>query len=225
MKMFFLKIIFFVFLLSCSSLEKTDETTPSGLLKSARTKARRGYFIEAEEKVRKIQHQFPYSKENAASALLQADIFFDQREWDEAGGAYLRFAELYPYHKKAQYAYYRRALSLSKKVPQKSARDLSEAAPAIKACSEFLKKYPKSKHASEVKKIRSTIKKQLLEKELEIARFYIRKSKPALHRLSPLIEGNTPLKEEALKLAAQALKKEENKAFEKRFAKELEKFR
>ena len=211
---------------ACQSFQKKTLSAKE-LFEKTKSQAKRGYYIEALEGISKLKYQFPYSPYSIQADLLKADIAFDQGEWGQALKTYEIFLELYPRHEKAQYAYFKQVLSWNRQVPKKAARDLSLAQGALTAAEGFIKKYPKSLHLEEVKKIKKEILQKVEEKELHIARFYFKTSryKAALGRLKDLIK-KSPSKKNlklALLLAKRAAKKQNNKKLEQEYSEKLKK--
>lgn len=222
------KIIFllisFLPILHCSNLNKKPETDQD-FFEKAQGQFKRGLYLEALDTILELKYQFPYSPYSVSGDLLTADVHFDQRDWPMAQKAYRMFIDLYPQHKKVEYAYFRQVLSWNHQIPKIAGRDLSLSDKTIEVVKTFLKKYPKSKWADQVKKIKDEIYQRKIEKELKIAQLYFKKKKynPALDRLEFLIKEHSQSKwyKQALVLAVKISQKMENKKLEKKYLKKL----
>ena len=178
-----------ILLPACGLLDK-EAITDQQLFEKAQKQSKRGYYIEAVQTILKLQHQFPYSPYKPQSDLLRADVFFDQREWEQARLAYKKFIDLYPKHKQIDYAYFRQILSWNHQIPTIATRDISLSQPALESIDYFFKQYPKSSYKTQVKKLQTEIYNRMAEKELRIAQFYFKrkKYKAVLKRLDIVIE-------------------------------------
>lgn len=160
----------------CSGKDIND-SDPKTLYEDAEADISSSNYQLAQDKLRILKNKFPYSKYSVIAKLRIADVFFLQENFAEAAASYETFRDLHPSHEKAAYAGYRTAKSYYLDIPSNIARDLTAAHRALDAYQDFLNKYPTSEFAEESRKDLVEVKSQLSQKELYIAKFYIREDK------------------------------------------------
>lgn len=173
----------------CSG-KPVNEEDPAELFQDAEEDVKASQYDSAINKFRVLKNKFPYSKYSIEAKLRIADVYFLQEYFAEAAQSYEAFRDLHPKHEKVPYAMFRVGKSYYSDLPGEIARDLSSGYRAIDAFNEFLKRYPDAPEAEEARKSVAEIKRILAEKELYIARFYLRQDlfKSAKGRLEKILE-------------------------------------
>jgi outer membrane protein assembly factor BamD len=128
-----------------------------------------------------VKNKFPYSKYAVLAELRLADAHFAREKWLEAASAYRLFVRFHPRHEQVAYAAWRVAESHSRAIednvtwlPFVEARekDQSAAVDTIKACDDFLLRFPKDEHADDIRALRVAARGRLAEVDLYAAAFY-----------------------------------------------------
>lgn len=173
----------------CSS-KSINESDPAELYQDAEDDVKNDRYLIALDKLRIIKTKFSYTSYGALSQLKIADVYFLQESFPEAAAAYETFVELYPKHERAGYAIFRSGESYFMDIPSTIARDLRSAESAIQAFTTYLKKFPAGENAQQAQEMKKKAYNKLAEKELDIAKFYIRRKKPdaARGRLQKLLD-------------------------------------
>tara|TARA_B100002051_G_C16370736_1_gene455669 strand:- start:11 stop:598 length:588 start_codon:yes stop_codon:yes gene_type:complete len=121
--------------------------------------------------------------------------------YDEAILNLKRFIKTYPADINVDYAHYLIAISYYEQILDED-KDISPLIKSQNAIEEFLKKYPNTDYAMDLKFKLDLIINQMAAKELSIARYYIKNEKwiPAINRLKVIVEkyNKTIFIEEAL---------------------------
>jgi outer membrane protein assembly factor BamD len=199
---------FFHVLVSCSSVEKYDSSTPEGAFKQAEEFEKDERYEEAVARYSDVKNKFPYSKLAVQSELKIADVNFKREAYIEAQAAYQLFKEFHPKHPQADYVTYRLAMSYFNQLPSTIDRDLSVAEKAILYFDEEINTYPSSTYITESKQKRADALKMLAEKEIYVANFYSKKKMydSALKRYETVLKTypNLGLDAEALLGAARS---------------------
>ena len=119
-----MKIIWLVFSVlvvmtnfSCSSKRPKGQTEAEILYKESKKFMEDGQYLLAIERLNKIQSEFPFSYYSTPSELLRADIYFAQKNFEEAAASYKVFLELHPHHKRASYVLYKLSESYFQQLP------------------------------------------------------------------------------------------------------------
>jgi outer membrane protein assembly factor BamD len=128
-----------------------------------------------------VKNKYPYSKYAVLSELRLADTHFAREKWLEAADAYRIFARYHPRHEQVAYATFRIAESHSRAVENNVAwlpfvdarqKDQSATRDTIRACDEFLSRFPDDKNAAEARKLRTAARGRLADVDLYAAGFY-----------------------------------------------------
>jgi outer membrane protein assembly factor BamD len=143
-----------------------------------------GRWAEAVKFFEHTKNKYPYSKFAVLAELRIADAHFSREKWLEAADSYRIFVRFHPRHDKVPYATFRVALAYSKEIdqdvwffPTAVEKDQSAARDAIKACDEFLARFPDDKNAAEAKALRTQARARLAETDLYAASFYVEREK------------------------------------------------
>jgi outer membrane protein assembly factor BamD len=128
-----------------------------------------------------VKNKFPYSKYAVLAELRLADTHFAREKWLEAADAYRIFVRYHPRHEQLAYATFRIAESHSRAVDDDVAwlpfvdarqKDQSAAKDTIRACDEFLTRFPDDKNAPAARKLRAEARGRLADVDLYAAAFY-----------------------------------------------------
>lgn len=158
---------------SCSTSPKVSGGSKAEVLyKEAQEYIRRKRYFQATERLNSIRSKFPYSYYAIPAELMTADILFEQKTYIDATAAYLAFKDLHPKHKKMDYVLYMIGNSYYMQMPSGVDKDLTFAKQSLIYYKQLLKKYPKSKYASQVKDKLAKSESMIWGKEKYIADFY-----------------------------------------------------
>lgn len=138
-------------------------------------------FTEAVKYFEVVKNKYPYSKYAVLAELRLADTHFEREKWLEAADAYRIFVRFHPRHEEVAYATYRVALAHSRAIEQNVTwlpfvdareKDQSSARDTIRACDDFIQRFPKDERVAEIKALRSTSRGRLADVDLFAAAFY-----------------------------------------------------
>lgn len=190
-----LRIIGFIFLIltfiSCSSADQYDLKTASGHFKYAQKLESYKDYEMAIIHYKSVKNKFPYNPLAIEAELKIADLLYEQNKFIESEGAYKVFKEFHPKHKKKDYVIYKLGMSLFKQASKSIDRDLSPLQKALPIFDEFMRLFDKSSpYYEKTLKQRTLCMQKLAEKELYIAKFYLKQRfyVSALRRYEKLIE-------------------------------------
>jgi outer membrane protein assembly factor BamD len=158
--------------------KKVDENNPKDLYEDADADVKSDRYLIALDKLRVVKSKFSYSKYGALAQLRIGDVYFLQESFPEAAAAYETFVELYPKHEQTAYALFRSGESYFRDIPNTIARDLKSAESAVTALTQYLNRYSSGEFASKAREMKRASYNKLAAKELEIARFYLKRKKP-----------------------------------------------
>ena len=195
-------------LVSCSSAEKFDTSTPEGAFKMGEEYEKDDRFEEAIAKFSDVKNKHPYSRFATLAELKIADIQFKRENYIEAQNAYQLFKDFHPKHPQIDYVTFRLGLSYFMQLPATIDRDLSLADKAILYFDETINSFPNSAYVAEAREKKQAALKMLAEKEMYVANFYYKRQKydSALKRFEGLLKTypNLGLDAEALFGAARS---------------------
>jgi outer membrane protein assembly factor BamD len=166
-------------LMGCSMFNKDEDLVPD-------TPADRLYneglyllnnkkdYREAAKKFDEVDRQNPYSEWARKALLLSAFAYYQAGDYTECVNAAKRYVTLHPGNSDAAYAQYLIGASYYDQILDVS-RDQARADKAINALEEVVRKYPDSEYALSAKKKIEAARDQLAGKEMEVARFYMKK--------------------------------------------------
>lgn len=189
LKRAFLGLVLASLLGSCVG-KPVDESDPKEMYEDAEVDIEGNRYLLALDKLRVVRSKFSYSNYGALAQLRIGDVYFLQDSFPEAAVAYEGFYELYPKHAKAPYALFRAGESHYSDIPGTIARDLKSAENAIQWLGTYLARYPRGEYAGRARELRQLAYDKLAEKELDTAKFYLKREKhPAARaRLEKLLE-------------------------------------
>lgn len=175
----------------CSCVTKpVNESDPKEMYEDAEVDIEGNRYLLALDKLRIVRSKFSYSNYGALAQLRIGDVYFMQESFPEAAVAYEGFYELYPRHAKAPYALFRAGEAHYSDIPGTTARDLKSAESAIQWLGTYLSRHPRGEYAEQARELRQKAYDKLAEKELDTAKFYLKRKKfPAARaRIEKLLE-------------------------------------
>ena len=202
----FLFFILVFFLTACSKkenleYEKSKRIDPYLVYKEALEAFDRKDYFFASKKFDEAELNFSNTELAAKSSIMSSYSLYGINFYKEAEENLKRFFEIYPANKNKKYANYLLAVIYYEQI-QDEKKDLKPLLKAEKQIDLFIKKYPNSEYATDLKFKRDLIQNQLAAKELYIAKYYINVKKwvPAINRLKKIINKyeKTVFIEEAL---------------------------
>ena len=204
----FIKIFLLMLLLfSCTKKEVKNPESPSTkseamvLYKDALRSMEDGQYMIASKKFDKSESLLPQTEWAAKSALMSSYCLYTISFYDDAILNLKRFKKLYPADPNMDYASYLIAVIYYEQILDEK-KDIEKLIFTKKAIQDFLKKYPNTDYAMDLKFKLDLVDNQMAAKEISIARFYIQNEKwiPAINRLKVVVENydKTIFVEEAL---------------------------
>ena len=194
-------------LFSCTKTEVKDSKPPStkqeamDIYKDALSSMEEGQYLIASEKFDQSESLLPQTEWAAKSALMSSYCLYTISFYDEAILNLKRFKKLYPADPNIDYASYLIAVIYYEQILDEK-KDIEKLISSKDAIEDFLKKYPNTDYAMDLKFKLDLVINQMAAKEISIARFYIQNEKwiPAINRLKIVVENydKTIFVEEAL---------------------------
>lgn len=206
----FKKICFVFFLLvlviSCSSnqdkIKKPEQLPPLDVLyRAAFDEYKKGKWSESIELFQKVETRYSYSEWSEKAILMIIFIYYESAESFKTLEYIKKYKKLYPSSENIDYVDYISALTFYEEINSVS-RDQTNTHAALDKFNKIIKNYPDSKYAEDAKYKIDLINEQLAGQQMNIARFYMKKSKwiAAIKRLNIVLNeyGNTIFVIEAL---------------------------
>ena len=205
----FLILFFSIFLFfSCSkNKEAAAPTNPSSqqqainLYEEGLKFLKEGDYYFARKKFDQSESLLPQTRWAAKSALMSSYCLYSINNYDEAILNLKRFIKTYPVDENVDYANYLIAISYYEQILDPD-KDIQPLILSKKTIEDFLRKYPDTDYAMDLKFKLDLIINQMAAKELSIARYYIKTEKwiPAINRLKVIVDNydETIFIEEAL---------------------------
>ena len=199
--------IFLIFLFSCTKKESKNLELPSTkqeameIYRDALKSMQDGQYLIASEKFDKSESLLPQTEWAAKSALMSSYCLYTISFYEDAILNLKRFKKLYPADPNMDYASYLIAVIYYEQILDEK-KDIEKLISTKKAINDFLKKYPNTDYAMDLKFKLDLVINQMAAKEISIARFYIQNEKwiPAINRLKIVVQeyDKTIFVEEAL---------------------------
>ena len=202
----FLIFIFSVlFLYSCSKKEAvflpSEKVDPYILYKEGVEAFEKNDYFYANKKFYEAELNFKNVDLSAKSAIMSSFCLYGINLYDEALNNLERYLKAYPSDKNVIYAHYLISIIYFEQISDEK-KDLRPLIKASEKINFFLKEYPNSDYAMDLRFKKDLIQNQLAAKELYIAKYYISTQKwvPAINRLKIIIQeyDKTIFIEEAL---------------------------
>ena len=194
-------------LFSCTKTEVKDTEPPStkqeamDIYKDALSSMEDGQYLVASEKFDQSESLLPQTEWAAKSALMSSYCLYTISFFDEAILNLKRFKKIYPADPNMDYASYLIAVIYYEQILDEK-KDVEKLTFTKDSIEDFLKKYPNTDYAMDLKFKLDLVINQMAAKEISIARFYIKNEKwiPAINRLKIVVEkyDKTIFVEEAL---------------------------
>jgi outer membrane protein assembly factor BamD len=194
-------------LLSCSKDKdmeyqiNKDKVDPYQLYQEAFDAFEKGDYYYAEKKFSEAELNFRIVEFAAKSAIMSSYALYGINFYTESLENLERYLRKYPADKNIMYAHYLIAIIYYEQMSDEK-KDLKPLLDANKKIDFFLKKFPNSDYAMDLKFKKDLIQNQLAAKELYVAKYYISIQKwvPAINRLKKILEDydKTVFIEEAL---------------------------
>ena len=203
------KLIFIIFILftitNCtkkeSAYEVKNKVDPYKLYEEGFNAFSKGEYFYAEKKFSEAELNFTIVEFAAKSAIMSSYAFYGINFYSEALDNLDRYLRKYPADKNIMYAHYLIAIIHYEQISDEK-KDLKPLLEADKKIDFFIKEYPNSDYAIDLKFKKDLIQNQLAAKELYVAKYYISIQKwiPAINRRKKIIEDyeKTVFIEEAL---------------------------
>ena len=205
LKKIFLILILVFSLNSCSKkdfeYEPKDKVNPYILYQEGFELFENGNYFYAEKKFTEAELNFEVVDFAAKSAIMSSYSLYGINFYSDALANLERYLKKYPADKNVMYAHYLIAIIHYEQISDEK-KDLKPLLEADKKIDFFIKEYPNSDYAIDLKFKKDLIQNQLAAKELYVAKYYISIQKwvPAINRLKKIIEDyqKTVFIEEAL---------------------------
>ena len=206
MRKFFFLSLFALAFLSCTKNEiiiappSTKEEAVQ-VYKEALQSLSRGQYYIASKKFDESERLLPQTGWAAKSSIMSSYCMYLMNFYDEAILNLKRFIKIYPADPNIDYAYYLIAIIYYDQILDEE-KDIEPLITSKNSIEIFLKKYPDTDYAMDLRFKLDLIINQMAAKEISIARYYIKNEKwiPAINRLKIVVEkyDETIFVEEAL---------------------------
>ncbi len=205
-KTIFLFLILLLFF-SCSKKEPSVLQEPSDkekameLYQEAVTNMDEGYYFQAATQFTEAEIILDRVEFSAKASLMSSYCYYLINFYDEAIENLEKFIKKYPADKNIPYAHYLITISYYERILDEE-KDISPLLKSKEKINFFLKNYPDTEYALDLKFKLDLINNQLAAKELFVAKYYIQTQKwiAAINRLKTIVENynETIFIEEAL---------------------------
>ena len=203
-KLIFVILIFFI-TNNCAKKESIyelkNQADPYKLYEEGFDSFNKGDYFYAEKKFSEAELNFKIIEFAAKSAIMSSYSLYGINFYTESLENLNRYLRKYPADKNIIYAHYLIAIIHYEQISDEK-KDLKPLLEASKKIDFFLKEFPDSDYAIDLKFKKDLIQNQLAAKELYVAKYYISVQKwvPAINRLKKIIEEyeRTVFIEEAL---------------------------
>ena len=190
----FLIISFSIILLfSCAKKEEVYvpevKVDPYKVYEEAYEAFNKGDYFFAQKKFSKAELNFDVVEYAAKSSIMASYCLYGINFYVESLESIKRYLKKYPADKNVMYAHYLIAIIHYEQMSDEK-KDLKPLLDADDKIDFFLKKYPNSDYAIDLKFKKDLIQNQLAAKELYVAKYYISIQKwvPAMNRLKKIVE-------------------------------------
>ena len=199
-------LIIILLIFSCSkkdeiNYKQNERVSPFVLYEEGMKSFDRRDFFFASKKFSEAELNFEQVELAAKSSLMASFCLYGINFYNEAIEGLERYLNTYPADKNVIYAHYLLAIIQFELISDEK-KDLKPLIEANKKIDFFLKKYPNSDYALDLRFKKDLIQNQLAAKELFIAKYYISTKKwvPAINRLKVIVKDydKTVFIEEAL---------------------------
>ena len=203
---FFIVIFFTLFLTNCQKKDELIINPPNEdeayqiFQEAVEAVNDREYFFAA-QKFSEAETILPEIEQSAKALLMSGFCYYAINFYDEAISSLENYLRKYPADKNVPYASYLIVISNFEQILDEK-KDLNPLLKSKKLIQEYVKKYPNSDYALDLKFKLGLIENQLAAKEVYVAKYYIKTQKwiPAINRLKNVVDNydETIFIEEAL---------------------------
>ena len=199
-------LLLIILLVSCSKKEleiniPADQDKSFEIYKEAVEAMNRGDYFYASKKFSEAEPILPKIEFSAKASLMSSYCLYLINFYPEATANLERFINQYPADKNVAYAHYLIAIVLYEQILDEK-KDINPLIQSKKKIEFFLKNFPDTEYALDLKFKMDLINNQLAAKEMYVAKYYIATQKwiPAINRLKIIVEdfSETVFIEEAL---------------------------
>ena len=200
-------ILFLIALSSCSKKQEEiiyqplEKTNPYELYKEGLASFEKNDFFFANKKFSEAELNFEETEFAAKSAIMSIFSLYGLNFYEEANENLDRYFKTYPSDKNIIYAHFLQAVIYFEQISDEK-KDLKPLLQANKKIDFFLKNFPNTEYAIDLKFKKDLIQNQIAAKELFVAKYYISIKKwiPAIQRLKIIVNkyDKTIFIEEAL---------------------------
>ena len=199
-------LLLIVLLVSCSKKEPeinipADQDKSFEIYKEAIEAMNRGDYFYASKKFSEAEPIMPKIEFSAKASLMSSYCLYLINFYPEATANLERFINQYPADKNVAYAHYLIAIVLYEQILDEK-KDINPLIQSKEKIEFFLKNFPDTEYALDLKFKMDLINNQLAAKEMYVAKYYIATQKwiPAINRLKIIVEdfSETVFIEEAL---------------------------
>jgi len=200
-------ILFLIALSSCSKKQEEiiyqplEKTNPYELYKEGLASFEKNDFFFANKKFSEAELNFEETEFAAKSAIMSIFSLYGLNFYEEANENLDRYFKTYPADKNIIYAHFLQAVIYFEQISDEK-KDLKPLLQANKKIDFFLKNFPNTEYAIDLKFKKDLIQNQIAAKELFVAKYYIsiKKWVPAIQRLKIIVNkyDKTIFIEEAL---------------------------
>jgi outer membrane protein assembly factor BamD len=145
------------------------------LYNAAKDKLDAGNYQVAAALFDEVERQHPYSPWARRAQLMSAFSYYMAQKYNESISSAKRFLSIHPGNKDAPYAYYLVGLCYYEQISDVT-RDQKITQQALQALGEVQRRYPNSRYAADAGLKMDLVNDHLAGKEMEIGRFYQRRS-------------------------------------------------
>ena len=199
-------LLLMLLLVSCSKKEPeinipADQDKSFEIYKEAVEAMNRGDYFYASKKFSEAEPIMPKIEFSAKASLMSSYCLYLINFYPEATANLERFINQYPADKNVAYAHYLIAIVLYEQILDEK-KDINPLIQSKEKIEFFLKNFPDTEYALDLKFKMDLINNQLAAKEMYVAKYYIATQKwiPAINRLKIIVEdfSETVFIEEAL---------------------------
>ena len=199
-------LLLILLLASCSKKEPeinipADQDKSFEIYKEAVEAMNKGDYFYASKKFSEAEPILPKIEFSAKASLMSSYCLYLINFYPEATANLERFINQYPADKKVAYAHYLIAIVLYEQILDEK-KDINPLIQSKEKIEFFLKNFPDTEYALDLKFKMDLINNQLAAKEMYVAKYYIATQKwiPAINRLKIIVEdfSETVFIEEAL---------------------------
>ncbi len=167
-----------------SRSKKQSEPTPEYLYNNGITLLQKKKYDQAAESFTRFKEEFPLHEMAPMADLRLGDANYLNKKYGEAIVIYEEFKKLHPLHPEIPYTVFQLGNCHFKQLSSMD-RDQTETERAIEQYRYLIENYPQSPYAEHARRMMRTCQKQLADRELYVAEFYVRTKKygAALGRL------------------------------------------